>query len=264
MRKATLIVTAITTMAFSQIEVLSSGSDDKPKESQETIVEIVVDSASEDSDLDIGLHQYLNHGSASGGNVTINYYSNDKVADLPATITVPNESYLFNTQNGERFGATYFEVDAKGGYEKWKIIPGDHEVAERSYKIGMFSLNMAFWGGGTMALIGHTKLAKGKRYLESAEERIKYYEDRIATGSSYDLSSDLNDLEEQKKKKEEAEEDISASRGLLIAGYSTVAASMSVAIPSFRKCKRNRMRAEQVESREAAPMEMLEMQGVAQ
>ncbi len=222
-------------MVAQEIQVISQGKDSGEEVSRETMIEIVVDSASKDSDLPLSLHKFENYGTAYGYNTSVTFFSNEKVSELPATINVPNGKYNLIANNDEPFGHTGLEVDATGGYQKWLITAGDHKKAKLGYKLGRTSLIYGLSIGVSMIVTGH--LMQGISADTPSETDLEY-------GNTYETDTGY--------------------RGLLIAGYATSAGALCVGIPSLAMHKRNRMRAEQVESMSAAPMNALELQGVAQ
>ncbi len=153
-RNTFLLLVLIATNAFSQVQVLS-----KPNQAQEdkkpTVLEIVVDSSSIDGKIPIELTQYQTHGSAAAYNTSVTFYSNDKVADLPATLSIEPGKYLFLASNGKARRSARISVEADGGYQKWKVTPGNSKKAKLSTVFRYLSYGIAGIGLN-LAILGHT------------------------------------------------------------------------------------------------------------
>lgn len=298
MSKLSMVIMFFVVLATAQVKVLSSGNSDSPQKAPETVIEITVDSVSEDSQIPIELRQYLIHGSAVTSNAHITYYSNNKVADLPATLSIPNGKYNFNTNNNTRYGKTAFNVEAEGGYQKWEIIPGNSKKARKWQKKSNISFYTGLSIGGTLATIGHIMKATSKSDIESANysyesamksitsatDRIEGYREDIEDeyNSSYvshsmiqtyydwiaDAEADINEAEAKVTQSQQdiknAENKQSTANALLVAGYSTLTVGITIAIPTNVKSRKHRMKARKVESKASAPVESLESEGLSQ
>ncbi len=148
------VVLILTTMLFSftfanGVQVLGQAKSDK--QSSTTILDIVVDTTSKDSHLPFYLKQFLIHGRAAAGNTSITYFSNNKVADLPATVSIPNGLHNLNATSGRPGSIASFKVDALGGYQKWQLTPGNHKVAN-AWRLPAMLADIAVIIGGSMVL----------------------------------------------------------------------------------------------------------------
>lgn len=290
LKKLICILTLFSSLTYSQgIEVLKGANNPVQKKVEKTVVEFVLDSSSKDIDLPIGLFNYRTHGTVSTGYGTITYYSNNKIADVPSTISLPQGQYYLNVSNNTTTGRAGMKVDASGGYQKWKITPGDHKKAKKYRKKASLYLSAGACIGGALVAIGHAKRAKYHRMIESADdkivsktERAEYYKGRAEYykneyyDSGYDFYYDYwkeaeadvreaeADVKDAQAEKKNAEESKNKTLGLLIPGYSVIGIGFTFYIPNFGKFKKNRMKSELLETKVNAPMSSLESEGVIQ
>lgn len=248
------------------IEVLSM----KEKEEEKTVLEFTLDSLAKDKDLKVDLRRFLIHGTTYMANARITYYSNDKIATLPATISVPNGKYSFNADNGKLYGKTNMTIDAEGGYQKWKIIPGDYKEAKRKRKISLYG-NLLFGGIGVgLALSGHirqiiysVKIKDIEWDMEGSQETIDWY---IDAGSKWvdKLEKEQEEYRELEKNKKEYEDKKKSITPFLISGYSTLSLGLTIGIPNLIGAHKKGMKSELLASSAQVPQETMELQGVKQ
>lgn len=303
-QKIMCLIVLISVIAFADgITVLKQEKSPVKKKNEKTVIEFVLDSSSKDVDIPISLFNYRTHGTVSTGYGSITYYSNNKIADVPSTISLPQGPYYLNLSNNTRTGRTGMKVDANGGYQKWKVTPGDHRKAKKYRKKASLYLSVGACIGGTLVAIGHAKRAKCRydienaddkivrktKSVESRKERVAYYEGQVeyyknkynSTGYDFyydswkDAEADVKEAEadvkearagvkEAQTEKKNAEESIDKTLGFLIPGYSIMGIGFTFNIPNIKKAKKHRMRAELLEKKAVAPMAAVESEGVMQ
>ncbi|MDG5816541.1 hypothetical protein QA601_15695 [Chitinispirillales bacterium ANBcel5] len=229
------------------IGVLSEAQQEK---SDQTIVEFVVDTNSVDSDMSIDLRHLHIHGTTFTSSAHITFYSNQKVAKLPAVLTLPNGRYSFSADNTQL--STSFVVDARGGYQQWSVDPGDHTKINNVLRYGYLPSAITFATGGIIAFVAGMSGINSD--LDAVQDRL----DR--NRGSYTLS-EIREAEDEIKEKERKQR---RRRAWMTSGFSAMGVSLVATIPLGIYSRRHRMNAEMIESREFVPSELLHHQGESQ
>jgi hypothetical protein len=242
-----LIFSIIITTTYAQdIEIVEENNDNK----QKTVVEFEVD-----NNKSVDLYNYLGSSTGSGGGVTVTVHSYQKLTKAPVTLSLKQGNYKFMANNNKKYGKSPINIEANGGYQKWKIFTGDTKKARRGGAWLWVSIIGTTTAGLSAMMLGLTdtedvlyfseksQLDYFTKELEEAkedndDEKIDEYQEL------YDKQlSIVTDMEDEQERKEKLK-----TIGM-ISSFAAAGVFVTVAIPSIAAIRKNRLKAKLIETR---------------